>query len=311
MTGDDRNKIVMTNNEYQLKIGAKTRFLNIFRRIFKIEPFESLLAGKVQDLPIESFWVRLMPPNYLYPKNSLREVRRRGINYHLDISDYMEHAVYFGYRDATQEELFRLAENKKFIIDVGVNIGAVLLNFARLSPEASIIGFEPDAKNFQKAQRNLRLNAFDKVELIQKGLGAETATAKLFKVNEDNEGMNRILSDEERRVEDEFSFSEIEIVKLDDFVAENSIDRIDLIKIDVEGYELKVLRGAERSLRNYLPVLFIELDDDNLKAQNDSAQAMILFLKQIGYKISRADNKQKLDGSEDFSHCHFDIICEK
>lgn len=301
----------MTNSEYQLKISAKTRFLNLFRRIFKIEPFESLLAGKIQNLPIESFWVRLMPPNYLYPKNSLREVRRRDIYYHLDISDYMEHAVYFGYQDKEQEELFRLAENKKIVIDVGVNIGAVLLNFARLSPEGLIIGFEPDTKNFQKAQRNLQLNRLNNVKIIQKGLGAEKETAKLFKVNEDNEGMNRILGDSEHHLEEDFSFSEIEIIKLDDFVAENSLERIDLVKIDVEGYELKVLRGAEQSLKKYLPILFIELDDDNLKAQNDSAQSLILFLKQIGYKIFRADNRQQLNGNEDFSHCHFDIICEK
>jgi FkbM family methyltransferase len=270
-----------------------------------------LLQKKIRDLPAENFWVRLMPPNYLYPKNSRREAHRHGINYSLDISDYIEHAVYFDYRDDAREELIRLATNKKVIIDVGVNIGAMLLSFARLIPNGMVIGFEPDAKNFLKARENLKLNDFGNVRIIQKGLGEEAATVKLFRVNEGNEGMNRILSDAEHALEKDFAFDEIEIVKLDDFADENKLDRIDLIKIDVEGYELKVLRGAEQVLRKYSPVLFIELDDDNLKAQNNSAQELILFLNEIGYDVRRADNKQKVATGDDFTRRHFDIICEK
>lgn len=295
-------------SNYELKITPKTRFLNFFRRIFKIRPVERLLQKKIRGLPAESFWVRLMPPNYLYPKDSRREVSRRGINYSLDISDYIEHTVYFGYAEPAQEELFRLAKDKKLIIDIGVNIGATLLNFAKICPGGSVIGFEPDAKNLLKAEKNLRLNAFENVKIIRKGLGAEAAKVKLFKVNQANQGMNRILN--EADLEGDFEFEEIEIVRFDDFAKENSFERIDLIKIDVEGYEMKVLQGAEESLTKYSPVLFIELDDDNLKAQNDSAQALILFLERLGYEIRRADNKRPVSSSDDFEHCHFDIICE-
>lgn len=294
-------------SKYELEISSKTRFLNFFRKIFKIRPLENFLIKKTRATG--DFWERLIPPNYLYAKNSRREVSRRGINYSLDISDYMEHSVYFGFCDDAQKELFRLAKNKKGIIDVGVNIGATLLNFAKICPVAQVIGFEPDAKNLLKAKRNLKLNDLGNVKIIPKGLGEEPAKVKLFKVNQANEGMNRILNDAEH-IKD-FDFEEIEIVRFDDFAKENSSIAIDLIKIDVEGYELKVLKGAEQSLRKYLPVLFIELDDENLKAQNDSAQSLILFLKEIGYKIYRAGTRQPVESGDDFSLCHFDIVCEK
>lgn len=297
-------------SKYKLKIGAKTRFLNFFRQIFKFSPFEDLLVRKIPELDIDSPWVRLMPPNYLYPKNSWRDVSRNGINYHLDISDYIEHAVYFGYQDRVQDDLFRLAENKKVVIDVGVNIGAVLLNFACHSPEGSIIGFEPDERNFQKAKANLELNKLDNIEIIRKGLGSETTRAKIFKVNENNEGMNRILVGA-NLPDGGVPFSEIEIIRLDDFAAERGFESIDLIKIDVEGYELNVLRGAEQTLREFSPTLFIEVDDNNLKAQNGSARALVLFLKGLGYDVVRADNRQQLGGDEDFGNCHFDVVCER
>lgn len=248
-----------------------------------------------------------MPPNYLYPKDSRREASRRGINYSLDISDYIEHTVYFGYREPAQEELFRLAKDKKLIIDIGVNIGATLLNFAKICPDGSVIGFEPDTKNLLKAEKNLQLNDFENVKIIRKGLGAEAAKVKLFKVNRANEGMNRILNEAE--LDGDFEFEEIEIIRFDDFVAENSFERIDLMKIDVEGYEMKVLQGAEQSLKKFLPILFIELDDDNLKAQRDSARALVLFLERLGYEIYRADDNRQITSGDDFSHCHFDIVC--
>ena len=299
----------MTNN-YELKLSSKTRFLNLFRRILKIRFLEEFFAGKTQNLTIESWWLRLMPPNYLYPANSRREVERKGIKYSLDISDYMEHGVYFGYSEAAQDELLRLGAGKNVIIDVGVNLGATLMNFARCSPTGVIIGFEPDEKNFRKAERNLDLNNFGNVELYRNGLGAETATVKLFKVNPANQGMNRIFDDRETSIEKDLAYEKIEIIRLDDFVNEHQVDRIDLIKIDVEGYEFKVLQGAEQSLLRYRPILFIELDDENLKAQNDSAELLISFLKKIGYTIYRADNKQEVKLNSEFGNCHFDIVCE-
>lgn len=297
-------------NKYNLEITSKAKYLNIFRGIFKIGPLERLLVTKTSNRMSDSFWVRLMPPNYLYAGCSERKVKRNGINYLLDISDMMEHAVYFGYTETAAQKLFEIALNKRIIIDVGVNIGHTLLNFARLSPGGKIFGFEPDSVNYQKAERNIGLNDFGNISLIKKGVGSKTATARLYRVNEDNAGMNRIL-DCSADLHNEFDFDEIEIIKLDDFAVENELAQIDLIKIDVEGYELKVLEGAENSLRAYAPTLFIELDDDNLRDQGDSAEKVILFLERFGYKIFRAADESPISGEDDFSNCHFDIICKK
>jgi FkbM family methyltransferase len=298
-------------NDYQLKLGLKTRILNQFRRLLKWPYLEKFIVEKTNDRPTNSFWVRLMPPNYLYNKESMRKVTRRGVNYSLDISDTMEHGVYFGYRDDAQEELFRLAENKKVLIDVGVNIGSVLLNFARICPGASVTGFEPDKTNFGKALGNIELNNYSNIEIVNKGLGESESKVKLYKVNDGNAGMNRILPETASGYGDSFDFDEIDIITLNDFVNERNLMGVDLIKIDVEGYEFHVLRGADQVLNAFKPTLFIELDDGNLRAQNFSAKALVQFLEQLNiYNIRRAGDKKPVKSVDDFEGCHFDIICE-
>lgn len=296
-------------SKFNLEITKKTKILNLLRNIFKIKPFERFLLKRTIGKHTDNFWVRLIPSNYLYPKNSLREVSRNGIIYLLDISDLMEHAIYFGYEDYATKKLFELAKDRKVIIDVGVNIGSTLFNFARLSPDGVIVGFEPDPTNFQKAENNLKLNNFKNIILKRKGLGNENIKTKLFKVNEQNAGMNRILDNSSKNDTDKFDFEEIAVVRFDDFVIKNNFPQIDLIKIDVEGYELKVLIGAQNSLERYKPTLFIELDDNNLKDQKDSAHKLILFLENLQYKIYKADDESIVSSADNFSNCIFDIVC--
>lgn len=284
--------------------------LNSLRQVFRFPVFERILIWVVRGFPFESLFKRLVPPNYLYPNNTIREVERDGIRYLLDISDYVEHAVYFGSVDPAQEELRDLAIGKGVIVDVGVNIGSVSLMLATFAPNARIYGFEPDPKNFAKARHNVALNGNQNISLINKGLGADRSSAKLFNVNKTNNGMNRILLGSAPELA-ATEYCEIEIIKFDDFAMEEALDRIDLIKIDVEGYELRVLEGAKASLRRFTPDLFIELDDDFLREQGDSASDLISFLEKFDYDIHSSPDGESVTSSDDFAGCHFDIVCRK
>ena len=84
---------------------------------------------------------------------------------------------------------------------------------------------------------------------------------------------------------------------------------LNLIKIDVEGYELNVLKGASQTLKNLKPKLFIELDNSNLQRQGHSASELIKFLNQFNYTITNANNNKHVNFNDNFDNCHFDIIC--
>ncbi len=305
------NQIAMYIPGCEQKLGLKTRFFNIFRHFLKSKPLEEFLAEKIQNQATGNFWMRLVPSHYLYKKNSWRETERHGVKYHLDISDYTEHSIYFGYLENEHSELFEMAKGKRVIIDVGVNVGSTLLNFAKICPDGFVFGFEPDVNSISKAERNLKLNEFHNAAIIKKGLGDQNVRARLYKVNGGNAGQNRFLNSADSKLIGESNYNEAEIIKLDDFVEEKGLDRIDLIKIDVEGFELNVLKGAEQSLRKFSPVLFIELMDANLTLQGENSKSLICFLERLGYEIYHARTKEIIRSKDETDHYTCDIICKK
>ena len=103
----------------------------------------------------------------------------------------------------------------------------------------------------------------------------------------------------------------IQVSRMDETAPIGSLEKIDLIKIDVEGYELQVLRGASAIIQKHKPILFVELDDDNLRDQGDSASDLVRFLEQHGYvSITNAVSGEMVSSAMPFTHCHLDILAQ-
>ena len=296
-------------NKYQSKVPLKTRLYNLLRRFFRLRFLENKLM-KLTDEKNNSHLVRkLIPPNYLYPKGSYRTFDKGGIKLNLDISNEIDHGLYFNYKDAGQEKLFELVKSDMVIIDVGVNIGTTILKFAKYAENGKVIGFEPDIEMYAKAKKNIALNNFKNILLIDKGLGNETMRLKLYRVHENNPGMNRIL--DSGQIDCNYDFTEIEVIKLDDFTRDNNIEKIDLIKIDVEGYEFNVIQGGIEVLKKMRPIFFVELVDRNLRENNTSEEQLVRFFENYNYQVFRADNNMPVTSKDNLNACHYDIICHR
>ncbi len=298
-----------------MSLTAKTKILNSIRTIFKWKPLESWLQKNTVNKPLSSIWGKLPPNHYQYPTNSLRLACVNGINYELDISHFNDWSVYFGLKEQQRERLLGLAEKGNTVIDVGTNIGAVSLPFAQtVGIEGKVISFEPHPVTHQKLLKNLSLNDFPQLIPLQKGLGDAKANFTISTIDEHNPGRNRILS-EGKTEEREFEVLEqyqIEVDTLDSVVAELELKRVDLVKIDVEGFELKVLQGAQKVLSDFNPKLFIELDDNHLRSQGSSAKILLNFLAGLKYLLFKAANMERIEASkEEFKNCHFDIVAIK
>lgn len=286
-----------------MKPSAKVQVLNFFRRLFMIPVLENQLVRLTVGKPATHFFCKLVPNPYQYKRGSFRWIDRKGVRLKVDISDYVGHYIYFGFEDLGLKKLFSLCTKESYVLDVGANIGWTVLNLGRLASAGKVMGFEPDPLNHDRCQQNLNDNIIDNVKLFPVGLGDRAARLKMEVPTPSNLGGNRIApaGSEGSR--------EVEIVRLDDFAPVLEWPRIDLIKIDVEGYDLKVLRGAETLLKKYHPILFVELDDQHLRDQGDSASALISFLQQVGYsRIEHAETNQPVLPSDSFTGEHFDIV---
>lgn len=286
----------------------KTIFLNFFRKLFIYTFLDYLLRFCTLNKLSSSFIGRIVPGNYLYRQNTYRKFLFKSIHFYLDISDYVGHYLYFGFRDPAQDELMNIVKPGMNMLDIGTNIGSTLLQFAKLTGENGFVyGFEPDPINYQICLNNVQLNSFKNLVVANIGLGNEKGAYSLVVDTEGNRGGNRI----KLHADTGKTNTLVQVEKLDDWIKQKMITQIDLIKIDVEGFEYNVLKGADETLRRFLPVLFIELDDTNLRALNSSAAELVTLLQNYGYTILHAVSKEKITPTSNFNNCHYDIIACK
>ncbi len=270
--------------------------------------FDKVLPAFTRHRSLNTLPGKLIPPNYLYTPGSIRNAKIDGINLKLDISDTVDHSNYFAFEEPAQKVLFNAVKPGMTILDIGANIGATTLNFAKKTGKiGKVFSFEPSPYNFRKAEQNLSLNKLQNIHLINRGLGNERKEAFLYNVNTTNSGMRRLLRQDPQK--DSYEKTKVEIDTLDNCMFELSIPSPDLIKIDVEGYEYNVLLGGKETLQRDKPVLFIELDDNNLREQGSNAKELVEFLIPLQYKLVNANDGSPVDGQTDFEGCHFDILC--
>ena len=294
------------NYAYYQHLPLKTRLLNAARSVFHWSQLEHWLAERTRGLAPNTGWARCIPPEYTYDPGTWRTVERNGFQLKLDLSDAVDHYLYFGLAEAGFDRLLALVKPDSRVIDVGANIGMLTLPLARAASTGRVVAFEPDPSNRARLEEHISMNAFGNVKVMALGLGSEQRVHRLYKVVGSNAGMNRIVLEDPSS--DRFPYSEIKVERLDGLLPSLGLDRVDLIKIDVEGFELEVLKGAEATLRDFHPTLFIELDDDNLGENGSSAAQLIEWLVQRGYAVSAALSGQPLDLGQ-LAHCHLDVLC--
>ena len=283
----------------------KTHFFNLFRQLFRLKPLEWSLQQLVQGR-LPSHWLSKLVPNaYQYKLKTVRKVVWEGITYLVDLSDFVDWHIYWGFREKGRERLFSLIKEGEVFVDIGANIGEFSLKAAqRVGEHGQAFAFEPDPVNFKRLQTNLLLNPTLNITPFQVGLGSVEERKILFSPRSDNAGMKRIVAASGSMP---IKGVEVAIRTLDEEVYQLGLSQIDWLKIDVEGYEGEVLKGGIMTLTTYQPTLFIELDDDNLRAQGSSAQAVVEFLEELGYALEEAVTGHPVTSGTDFSNCHMDI----
>jgi FkbM family methyltransferase len=277
----------------------RIRIANFFRRFFRYPIAERVIIFLFPRLTAVK---KLVPPEYLYRPKSYRIATRDGVVYRFDLSNVIDHSLYFFHRYFTPLQLFLLVKPDTIMVDIGANIGTVALHVAATAKHGKVFAFEPDSHNYDLLQKNVALNNFKNVIPIQKALGERPAQSKLFKVNRFNNGMNRILPDNTA-----FSdFENVEVSTLDKEAALLKLERIDLIKIDVEGYELNVLKGASNVLKQFHPLLVVEVVEVNLNNHGHSSLDVIELLRTFGYQFIDLKTGKPLIEER---HLETDILC--
>jgi FkbM family methyltransferase len=165
------------------------------------------------------------------------------------------------FRFYDEVQLRYLKDQSLTIFDVGANKGQSIKFFTQVFDNPKIYAFEPSRKTFGFLQKYVDHLESNEISIYQIGLGdkeqimnfhesilCETSTFALpDQTSEYLKRKNRVLF---QSVESAFTSIPTRVTTIDAFLNENKVERIDVLKIDVEGFELQVLRGAQQTLRD-------------------------------------------------------------
>ncbi|MBF2020931.1 MAG: FkbM family methyltransferase [Hydrococcus sp. C42_A2020_068] len=170
--------------------------------------------------------------------------------------------------------------------DIGANVGFFTVLAAKLvGLSGRVYAFEPVPENADIIRHNVKLNNFSNVIILEKAVSDSTGKGKLLLA--EHPGGHTLSTG--GMPPDLKGSTTVELVSIDDLVAQKTITPPSVIKIDVEGAELDVLRGMFRTLEEFKPILIYEVDDGDRKAFMRKSQEIETFVRSRGYTISHLE----------------------
>ncbi len=230
---------------------------------------------------------------------NVRLLNGRSIRMFSNSDDFMLKEAYFGISDESGTDMLVsiLAPISKVIIDVGANTGLFSMFCYGYNSRALIHSFEPVKSIGDRFLMNCKLNKAQSVHLHRTILSDECNDKVLYVPNSDISYSSSTLK--EFHEETAVSQQKVKATTLDSFKKENSIPKLDLIKIDVEWHEYEVLKGALNVLEKDSPILIVEVLFAETEEQKNPALKGKLprdhhhkiagLLKQYGYYFYEID----------------------
>lgn len=185
--------------------------------------------------------------NFITPVAGKKAAVVFGATLTLDVGNYVDRTIYMGCYEPLNTSLFRrILSPGAVVVDVGANIGYFSLLAASLvGRTGKVVAVEAHPRNFEILSAAVRDNGLKQVTPFNTGLSDENGSAQILMADQ-NKFPNRTAS---MVPQQGLSGPTVALRRFDDCIDDWEVDVVDLLKIDVDGFETKVLRGATESLR--------------------------------------------------------------
>jgi FkbM family methyltransferase len=223
-------------------------------------------------------------------------VLRRGIRWKLDLNEGIDFSIFLlgCFEKGTVKALDRLIRKGDTVIDIGANIGAHTIHMAqKVSNNGRVFALEPTDFAFKKLVQNVNINL---------DLSGRIKLRQILLVDTDNDSSKEIYSSwplinshDSHKVHQGVKKTIIGAskIRLDDFISFENIDKVDLIKLDVDGNELEVLKGGIELINKFSPIFVMELAPDQYEKKENFDKVVELLIS-MGYRFLSLNEKIKL-----------------
>jgi len=216
---------------------------------------------------------------------------QRGIKMRHWADSHLSNLIYCNNFEAVERSFLNaFLRDGDIFLDVGANIGLYTLIAANcVGVTGHVYAFEPTEKTYQRLVENVGLNDLRNVTCLMTALSDKAGEFPLFTMQNEFDAWNSFAHPQNEK--NEFHESMAVCERLDDFASKHELaGRINMLKIDVEGWESKVIQGAEQVLlAKNSPVLQVEFTDEAAQAAGSSCNALYRQLQELGYKMYRYD----------------------
>jgi FkbM family methyltransferase len=225
-------------------------------------------------------------------------VVREGVTYDLDLSQGIDFAIYLGgmFERSTAAVLSKLTEPSSLVLDIGANIGAHTLRLANLvGPKGRVMAFEPTDFAFRKLRRNLDLNPslVSRVETFHCFLTASDGTSVPSAIYS-SWPLSVEAGLHPKHLGREMQTEAAQARSLDSILNERADRKVQLVKLDVDGFECDVLRGATSLLRDIRPIFVMELAPYVLEERGATLDELLSHFIPNGYRFYDERTQKRL-----------------
>ena len=258
----------MNNSFKKLSGSIKTKgLINTIKRVYQKIAFESSIKKTALLFELRKSLFK----NQLIIKYGSHKFKYYGSG---DRGELLYHTFWDKLYKEEKDKIKDFIKPGDIVIDVGGNMGFFVLILNELvGDEGKIYSFEPSKRLKERLDKTVKINNIRNVTIVNLGLGESEGSTTLH-YNPRQTGLSSIMTDFEGG-----SLSEIiQVTTLDKF-SENIQGKVSFIKIDTEGYEPKVLKGARELISRDKPIIYIELGGDH---QKTSIEALTI-LKEYNY----------------------------
>ena len=175
------------------------------------------------------------------------------------------------------------------ILDIGAHIGLFASIAAKMAgSKGKVFAFEPTPDTFSVLQQTIRINKLENViEPVNQAMGKDTGIATFFISDAEADNSNSLVS---YKIDRNLSGVKVEINTIDNFVAATKLNKIDIIKIDVEGAEYDALKGGMDVFKKWRPYCILAIHPEPIATKGDTLEDIYDLLLQLNYRIC-CDNK--------------------
>lgn len=229
------------------------------------------------------------------------------IKIYLNLKRDVDKGIFLGTFEYDNRFIFcELVKKNNVVIDIGANIGLyTLLAGNKLQNTGKIYAFEPSQVAVKELRKNIEKNKYKNIDTYEVALSDSNEKREFYRCEDD--AYNSLIAKPMHGI---ISKDIVNVITLDEFARLNNLRRIDIIKIDAEGMDYSILKGAQMILMKFRPIIFCEMNSFYLNAKLRGS--FIYYLEKLGYELLATKSHKfclRIEKLDPINYNNTEIIC--